>query len=149
MMFQYIKPLIILLAGIVFLAVGCVDIRKKHIPNLFSYGLLVTGLLFAQLQGVLFGAIIGMAVCGGFFLLAWLARGAGGGDVKLMAAAGAWAGWPQALDVLVYVSVLGAVWAGILWLWGRLRGGKGLRGRIPYGLPIGVGTAMVLWFMRQ
>ena len=133
------------LAGIAFLGSGLADLIRGRIPNAASYGLWAFGLILALWQGTGVGALIGSLLAGGVFFLAWLGRAAGGGDVKLMAAAGAWAGWPGALDVLVYVTVLGAAWAVGLWIWGRARQGKGWRGRVPYGMAIGLGTAAVLW----
>lgn len=142
---QVVMLVVGILAGIAFLGSGMTDLIRGRVPNFASYGLIAAGLIWALWQGIGVGALIGSALAGGLFFLAWLGRAAGGGDVKLMAAAGAWAGWPGTLDVLVYVTVLGAAWAVGLWIWGRVRQGKGWRGRVPYGMAIGIGTAAVLW----
>ena len=67
------------------------------------------------------------------------------GDVKLMALAGAVAGWPSALAVLLYVSVAGGVQA-LLWLFvAWVRGAERPRS-VPYGVAIAAGTIAAFFF---
>jgi prepilin peptidase CpaA len=139
------ERIICFIAAWSFLAVGFIDLKCKRIPNGASYGLLLAGVWYKLWASEINGAMIGMFVAGGLFLLAWLIGVAGGGDVKFIAAAGLWAGWPQVLDVLIYVSILGAAWAIGLWIWTRCDKQRPWGGEIPYGLPIGLGAALVLW----
>jgi prepilin peptidase CpaA len=50
-------------------------------------------------------------VAGGFMLVPYLLRGAGGGDVKMLVAAGAIAGWSQVIYLLWYTSLCGIILA--------------------------------------
>ena len=96
-------------------AVGAVqDIRGGRIPNGLTYGGLLAALAarflmagWPGLQGGLIGALAG----GGIFYLLFLVGGMGGGDVKLMAAVGAWAGTAQTVVVLIAAAIAGGVLA--------------------------------------
>ncbi|HOY89652.1 MAG TPA: A24 family peptidase, partial [Bacillota bacterium] len=59
----------------------------------------------------LLNALLGAVSCGGFLLLlAELSNGGmGGGDIKFMAAAGAYLGWYGAFMVLLLGSILGII----------------------------------------
>jgi len=100
------------------------------------------------------------------FLLLFLIGGMGGGDVKLMAAVGTWAGSSQALPVLITSAIVGGLLAVLYMILGRrilltLRNSleliqhhvsSGIRPhpylnvqeagtmRVPYGLAIAMGT---------
>jgi prepilin peptidase CpaA len=107
------------LAGAVF------DVRSRRIPN------------FITLPGILFGLVLHLAlggwkqmglaalaglICGGLFLIFWLAGGMGAGDVKLMTAVAAIAGMPLVTYLLILTALAGGVMALGLALWrGRLR----------------------------
>lgn len=85
------------------------DIKAGLLPDRFTCPLLWAGLLFwvlqkpEQLSSAVLGAIFGYA---GFALLYWVYRvirrreGLGYGDVKYLAALGAWHGW-ESLPLLV------------------------------------------------
>lgn len=61
-------------------------------------------------------------ICGGLFLIFWLAGGMGAGDVKLMTAVAAIAGMPLVTYLLILTALAGGVMALGLALWrGRLR----------------------------
>jgi prepilin peptidase CpaA len=90
------------------------DVRGKRIPNWLTYGGLVTAL--AVRSAVLGwpglrGGLVGVLVGGGIFYLFFLLGGMGGGDVKLMAAVGAWAGTVQALAILIAAAIAGGILA--------------------------------------
>ncbi len=80
---------------------------------------------------------------GGFlWLLGWLAlillkkEGMGGGDVKLLAAFGAWAGWKVVLGTVVVASFLGATFGILGIIYRKIRYGaeyKPLSHMIPFG----------------
>lgn len=88
------------------------DLREGLLPDRLTCPLLWSGLLFhvccrpAALSGAVIGAVSGYA---SLALLYWLYRwlrgreGLGYGDVKLLAALGAWQGW-QPLPTLVLIA---------------------------------------------
>lgn len=104
------------LAGAVVCAVaGAVcDIRQKRVPNRLTYTSFLLGLgvrtAFAGGRGLLDG-LAGGLVCGAAFFLFFLVKGMGAGDVKLMAAVGAWAGWGRAANLLIATALAGGVLA--------------------------------------
>jgi prepilin peptidase CpaA len=156
-------------------SLACVtDLRSARIPNVLTFGAVLTGLLFhalapagSGLTAALLGLVTGLLVFFPFFAL----RAMGAGDVKLMAALGTWLGWYSAIQIALYGAVAGGVLAVGLALWhGYLR--KALRNvralllywaavgirplpeltlesgsglRLPYALPIMVGLLVTLW----
>ncbi len=83
---------------------GVIDARSSRIPNWLTYT--AFGLAMATraiwggwpaLKQGLWGALLG----GGVLFLFFLVRGMGAGDVKLMAAVSAWAGFHGAVEVLI------------------------------------------------
>ncbi len=98
------------------------DIRSGRIYNWTTYPAIALGLIgHALLGGVvgdehmgLLGSLAGLAVGAGLLLLAWLAGGIGGGDVKLMGAVGALTGWRFCMTALFYGLIAGGVMAGIV-----------------------------------
>ena len=121
------------------------DIRTRRIPNWLTLsgvllGVALNTFLF-EINGLWF-SLKGLSVAFGVYFILYLLRAMGAGDVKLMAAVGAAAGWGNWLGILVLTSVAGAV-AGLLLVAfkGRLRrtfGNLGIiitslgRGRAPY-----------------
>jgi prepilin peptidase CpaA len=103
----------LLLCALITAAIGAVqDVRARRIPNWLTYGSLSAALglriYWEGWHGLGQGAE-GMLAGGGVFFLFFLVRGMGAGDVKLMAAVGAWVGaWPAVL-VMVYTALAGFV----------------------------------------
>ena len=106
-------PLWAALPAIVLVALAArADVRTRRIPNL----LVGTALLLALathfaiggLHG-LAGAALGALLAGGLLLPGWLMRWMGAGDVKLMAAVGAWLGHPLGLVALLAALMAGGV----------------------------------------
>lgn len=154
---------------------ACVtDVRAARIPNgltlvgvaagLVAHGLLPQGL---GVMASVAGAVAGLAVFLPFFALG----GMGGGDVKLMAAVGAWLGWPAILGAALTVAIAGGVLAvvaavsrgylrqalrnvlGLVRFWMvagvrpepslTLAHGKGPR--LPYAVPVLLGLLVTIW----
>lgn len=154
--------------------IACVtDVRAQRIPNLLTFGAALAALI---VHGVDAGrAGVGMAIGGwvsgtALFLPFFLLGGMGAGDVKLLAALGAWLGPHDIFWLAIYASLAGgvvavivAVWHGylghalrnvrsILMFW-LLVGPKPVPGmtlqndapRLAYALPIFVGTVLTVW----
>jgi prepilin peptidase CpaA len=88
------------------------DVRARRIPNALTGPAIVLALsahfAFEGWSG-LRGSLLGMLVAGGVMLPGWLLRFTGAGDVKLMAAVGAWFAFPQAVIATLLALVAGGV----------------------------------------
>lgn len=88
------------------------DVRARRIPNALTGPAIALALLahfsFEGLGG-LRGSLLGMLIAGGLLLPGWLLRFTGAGDVKLMAAVGAWFGFPHALMATLFALIAGGV----------------------------------------
>jgi prepilin peptidase CpaA len=146
-------------------------VRSRKIPNLLTVTAAGLGGLYhlatASWSGLAWsagGAAVGLAV----FLPIFVLRGIGGGDVKLLAALGAWLGPGQALWLALFTALAGGpmavavalsrgralsnVW-GLLMFW-RVAGlqphpavslDNDAAPRLPYALPTLAGLVMTLW----
>jgi prepilin peptidase CpaA len=110
------------------LTAGAIDYRTGHIPNrLVAYGAALgvclhfavhVGLLRAPgqpwlelLAGAAANVVMGVLACSAVPLLLYRAKAIGGGDVKLLAGVGAWAGPVLGLEVELYAFVAAAIYA--------------------------------------
>ena len=104
--------------GTILLGIAMTDARTYIIPDEFSLGGLVIGLLFSVAGGLpsLGTAVLGAAV--GFAVLwlvgvggTWIFRkdAMGGGDIKMMAMVGAFLGWQGVLLTIFLGALLGTV----------------------------------------
>jgi prepilin peptidase CpaA len=86
-----------------------IDCRQRRIPNWLTFGLLLGGLGRAlAFGGGGFGhAVLGMLAGAAIPLVLYAISALGGGDVKLMAAIGAWVGPGPAVLVFMAEAVLG------------------------------------------
>ena len=160
--------------AIVCLAACVSDIRSRRIPNLLTFGAAVAAILFHGLTGGVQGlghAALGWVVGAALFFPLFALGGMGAGDVKLMAAVGAWLGPAPAAWTALYAAIAGGAMAigvalfrgylrtafrnigHLLWSW-WLAGVRPVpeltldasRGpRLAYALPITVGTMVTLW----
>jgi prepilin peptidase CpaA len=118
-------PLPMLVVGLTVFAAALTDLWKYKVHNFLTLPLLATGLLYhllvnglAGLADSAFGAALGFSM---FFLL-YLFGGMGAGDVKLVAALGAWLGPWMTLFACLFTAIAGGVYALVVILWrGRLR----------------------------
>ncbi|MFN8059261.1 MAG: A24 family peptidase [Vicinamibacterales bacterium] len=157
------------------LAAAVVDLRSRRIPNALTVTAAVLGLAWQAATGGtsgLVGSAAGVAIGGAVFFPIFALGGLGGGDVKLMAALGAWVGPIPVLWIAIYTAMAGAMLAVVvslawgyvgeairnlrnlvvLWATGGVRAVPALtlessRGpRLAYAIPILVGTAGALWW---
>src|SRR4029450_2877695 len=73
------------------------DVRTRRIPNLLTFGAAIAALLFHVSTGGASGLITsagGWMLGAALFFPVFALRGMGAGDVKLLAAVGAWVGPP-------------------------------------------------------
>jgi prepilin peptidase CpaA len=115
--------LLIPLAVTLWIAWG--DLRTRRIPNYLTLGTAVAGLAYNFMgQGLpgLADGILGMLLGFAFLILPYLWGGMGAGDVKALAALGAWLGPKLTLFLFCYMGIAGGViavgylvWHGILW----------------------------------
>jgi prepilin peptidase CpaA len=155
--------------------IGCIwDLRTRRIPNYVTFGAAALAILYASIAGgwpAVLRSAAGWTVGLGLFLPFFLLRGLGGGDLKLLAAFGAWFGPAGMLLLAFYTAVAGGVMALVvvlvrgyfatafknLWLllchW-RVVGLTPLAAvsldnpraqRLPYGVAIAAGVMATLW----
>lgn len=96
-----------------------IELKERRIPNWLTLSGMALGLLIAYLHGPrAFGASIGGLVIGfGFLFIFYVFGGVGGGDVKLMGAAGALMGSNLIEPALVYTAFIGAFLAIMMFIW--------------------------------
>lgn len=129
--------------GTILLGIAMTDAREYIIPDEFSLGGLVIGLLLSfagGLDGVI-AAVVG-AVTG--FVLLWTVgelgarifkkEAMGGGDIKMMAMVGAFVGWQGVLLTVFLGALLGTLIFGPLSLMGREK-------QVPFGIFLSLGAA--------
>lgn len=100
------------------LGLSVIDLAIYEIPPQFNWFILAVGAVATVIDyRNWFSHLIGMFLVSGIFYLTALAtkgKGMGGGDIKLMAAAGLLLGWQKILLVMVLGCILGAVIHGIV-----------------------------------
>jgi prepilin peptidase CpaA len=150
------------------------DLKTRRIPNYLTLATALGGLAFSFMSHGLQGlgdSFSGMAVGFCLLVLPYLWGGMGAGDVKALAALGAWLGFWGTLFLFCYMALAGGVMAlAALWwsgqLWTRLRQGwmillnwilcrsygkasapviKTKTPGIPYGVAIALGMVMMVW----
>lgn len=113
-----------------------IDLRTRLLPDALTQPLLWMGLTYAWWQGAaaLHQSLAGVALGWGLlwtlnamYLMVRGRPGVGGGDVKMLAALGAWAGWQGLPSLLLLASLLSVLVAMLA------QGGIRLRGAQPFG----------------
>ncbi len=144
------------------------DCRTRRLPNAWTLGGAAAALVFRLGYGgvpLLVDGFAAACVAGGFLLVPFLLRGAGGGDVKMLFAAGAVVGWGGLFTLLWTTSLAGVVMAVVMlaageldparlkhsarcafdWRYDRAAGAAALppkdsaRFRVPFSVPIAAG----------
>lgn len=161
-------------ASILVVLAACVpDVRSRRIPNGLTFGAALIAFAFhAWTAGVagLLTSLAGWAVGAALFFPFFALRGMGAGDVKLIAAVGAWLGPVMVFWVAIFTSLAGGVIGvavalahgyartavtnvfALLGFWRAV----GLRPlphvslegsgpRLAYAIPIAIGTMVTLW----
>jgi prepilin peptidase CpaA len=101
------------------------DLRTRRIPNYLTLGTAVAGLAYNVMSHGLPGLVsglLGMLLGFAFLILPYVWGGMGAGDVKALAALGAWLGPKLIVLLFCYMGVAGGViamgylvWRGSLW----------------------------------
>ena len=124
------------------------------VPMAFATGMPLDMFGIHLLTGlVLFVAGFGLFAAGLF----------GGGDAKLLAAAGLWFGWPQTVPFLVFTVMAGGALAAIVFVWSALAMSSEIHGPswarklasikpdVPYGYAFAAGAILAFpesWWMQ-
>ncbi len=90
------------------------DLRMRRIPNLLTFGAAAAGLIYHLTSGGVgaFGhSAAGWLVGALVFIVPFALRGLGGGDVKLLAALGAWIGPRDVVWLALYTGMAGGMMA--------------------------------------
>src|SRR5262245_52293448 len=118
-------PLPVVVITVASVVAAAIDLWKFKVHNLLTLPLLLSGLVYHGLVGGtagLTGSVLGMLFGFGSLFLFYVMGGMGGGDVKLMAAVGAWLGMPLILYVfLISAMVMGLYAIVLIVACGRLR----------------------------
>jgi prepilin peptidase CpaA len=96
------------------------DLRSFKIYNVLSFPLLLSGVAyhgFAGGPGALAGSLLGALFGFGVLVPLYVAGGVGAGDVKLLAAVGAWLGLSRIFYVFLASSLAAGAYALILVIW--------------------------------
>ncbi len=134
------------------------DLRTRKIPNYLTLGAALAGLLFNLAVSGLSGltsALLGLLLGFGFLILPYILGGMGAGDVKALAALGAWLGPLGTLCLFCYMAIAGGlmslgvlIWRGLLWqnflnlILCQDKGSALLPARKTPGIPYGVAMAL-------
>lgn len=164
----WVAPAVLLIGALAIVT----DLRTRRIPNAVTLPAMLAGLAAHLVLGgtpALWAALGGLGLAFALLVPGWLMKWMGAGDVKLMAALGAWLGFPQSLVAVLAALVAGGVLAAVVAsrhgeLAGALRrasflGGwsltaaRGVTGqvppttgiRFPFALAGFVGATIALW----
>jgi len=155
--------------------VACItDVQSRRIPNVLTFGAAAVAIVVHGIVGGLSGlgtSVAGWLLGAALFMPFFALGGMGGGDVKLLAALGAWLGPRDAFWVALYASLAGGVMAVVVALGsgylktalGNVRnlmtywvlvGPRPVPGltleeskapRLAYAVPIFAGTVVTVW----
>jgi leader peptidase HopD len=136
------------------LRLSWIDFKFQLLPDRLTYPLLWTGLLFhvyrhpQQLASAVLGAIAGYLF---LWLLFWVyfflrkCEGIGYGDMKLLAALGAWHGWQNLQWIVLIAACCGLLQAGALRQW-KTRLDLAYTTPLPFGPCLAIAGGVTGWF---
>ncbi len=139
---------LLLVFGCAMIAAAVEDAKRLRISNVTSLVVLAGAVAAALIEGPTWALWQNLAVFVAILVLGTAAFSAGwlgGGDVKLLAAAGLWFDFSSAIWFVAIVFLCGGLIA-ILYLLSRLFGPSGKRKkyrRVPYGMAIALGALVV------
>jgi prepilin peptidase CpaA len=163
------------IAGLGIAAIACgIDLRRHRIPNWLTFGAAFAGLIYrTAVEGApgFMDAGAGWFAGAAIFFLPFALGGLGAGDVKLLAALGAWFGLTDAIWLGLYTGIVGGVIAlvvalfrgylrqafsnvGLLLTHWRVAGlsavpeltiHNGNAPKLAYGVSIFAGTVVTIW----
>jgi leader peptidase (prepilin peptidase)/N-methyltransferase len=121
-----------------------VDIKHQIIPDIITLPGLALGLAAGSYSIGYANSFMGFLLgCGLFYLLAILSNGGiGGGDIKYIAAAGAFVGWQKVLLIIFIGAVLGT-FVGLFQIGFQKKTRKNI---IPFGPLLSVATLITLFY---
>ena len=99
------------------------DIRERRLPNGWTLGGLAAALVYCLAFGgveLFASSLLAGLLAGLFLLIPFFLRSAGGGDLKMLAAAGVVVGIKEVVNLLFFVSISGFVLAVVLWCAGKV-----------------------------
>lgn len=147
-------------------AAGASDLLTLRIPNWLNAVIALAFFPMALMTGMPAEAIFWHSIAAliilalGFTLFSF--RVVGGGDAKLLAAAGLWFGWPALVPFLVFTSLAGGVLAILMKVWkmieverdvreaGWMKRWLSFKPDLPYGVAIAAGGILAFpgtWWM--
>jgi prepilin peptidase CpaA len=139
------SPWLVGLLGVLLAAAAVEDALRLRISNITCLAVLLTGVAAMALRGFpaeLWQNAVVFAVFLALGTAAFAARAMGGGDIKLLAAIGIWMSFWGAAWLLAAVFIAGGVLA-VIFILTRVLRSRATRTRIPYGLAIVAGAALV------
>ncbi len=170
-------PILTICVATPLLAVLCwKDCKYRLLPNALTGGLAILGIVwrfaFGGVPGLVDG-LLGGLVCAAFLFIPFLLQGAGGGDLKMIFAAGVFTGLRFCCAEMLFVSLAGLVLGVAMLVFGRVDGARlkhvmrsvfdwrydrkaGARNlperqdektRVPFGVAIAVGTIFTLLYI--
>jgi leader peptidase (prepilin peptidase)/N-methyltransferase len=140
------------------LVLAVIDVDHLLLPDAITWPAVALGILlqpflpwarlwdspWGALAGAAFGALVGsgllLAVWGGWYLLRH-EEGMGLGDVKMLAAIGAFLGWKGVAVALFFAALSGATVGLALMAWGDY----GARSKLPFGAFLALGGLVALF----
>jgi prepilin peptidase CpaA len=98
------------------------DVRSARLPNRLTYSAIFAALVLREAFGGWAGlksGLLGVGIAGGIFCVLYVMGAMGGGDMKMMAAVGAWIGSTHILTVLIVIALAGGVLALVSMIFNR------------------------------
>lgn len=132
------------------LILAWIDVRHRRLPDALTLPLVIIGIIVQFMlspeRGVesVLGAMCGYASFWGVRFLYRILRGREGlglGDVKLLAAAGAWTGWAALPNIVLIASVFGIIFA-------YIEKYNYNRHILDYYIPFGPFISLALWLIK-